>query len=100
MIVSPSPRSLPRNFVPAFHMRAGWAGKLNERLFSANAAGTDKSLFRIVQSLRIDSRKGKARVKPALQGMGLSTLHLREQDDFAVGFQRGEPAVAEDDAVH
>jgi hypothetical protein len=44
-------------------VRASWAGKLNELLFSAGAAGTDKSLFLKVQSRALDKKIVRARLR-------------------------------------
>jgi hypothetical protein len=76
----PPQRSLPRDFVPipasgdrgatitsrdqcSDRVRASWAGKLNELLFSANAARTDKSLFLKVQSAALDKKIVRQRLR-------------------------------------
>jgi hypothetical protein len=44
-------------------MQAGWVRKLNELLFSANAAGTDKNLFLKVQSVEDDKKVVRVRLR-------------------------------------
>jgi hypothetical protein len=79
-MIFPTPRSLPRGFVPKLfpcdpgatiasrnqhsdRVQASSATKLNELLFSANAAGTDKSLFLKVQSADDDKKIVRRRLR-------------------------------------